>query len=381
MLNHNQAYWQQKGASLTVEAILAQPRLWQEGLAQVKARRSDIQAFWQQCGAHTRVVMTGAGSSLLAAQASVNWLRTVLPRQIDVIPATDLVLTPGMIDDHVCLVSVSSSGNTPETVTVVEQALAAHPQLCHLAITNNAGSRLATLAEQHPAGLFIPVPDGTSNGSFAATSEFTMPLWYLMLLLAPECWDEAEHVLPVLQRGAGYFLTHYADTLEQWAAEPRNTMVAIGSLSLKAVACETSLKLLEMGNGQVMTAWHSMLEFRHGPKLIINRDVTVIGYLAARPEIHRYDYDMLVELTGERSAGAQVVAIGHDVLPEGKKPADLYFHFASPELADYHESWATLLYVLFAQLAGLYRAIALGVTPDMPSRDGKVTKVANVTVY
>lgn len=381
MLNHNEAYWQQKGASLTVAAILAQPRLWQEGLEQVKARQSDITTFWQQGDADTRIVITGAGSSLLAAQASINWLRHVSSRQIDVIPATDLVLTPDDIQGNTFLVSVSSSGNTPETVKVVERALATHPQICHLAITNNANSRLAQLANQQPSGLFIPVPEGTSNGSFAATSEFTLPLWYLMLLVAPDSWAEAEKVLPVLQRGAHYFLTNYADGIEQWAGESRNNVVAVGSLSLKAIACETSLKLLEMGNGQVMTAWHSMLEFRHGPKLIINRDSTVIGYLAADSEIHRYDDDMMAELTRERSPGAQVIAIGHDVLPVGSKPGDRYFHFASPELADFHESWSTLVYVLFAQLAGLYSAITLGVTPDMPSRDGKVAKVAKVTVY
>ncbi|RJT18805.1 SIS domain-containing protein [Buttiauxella izardii] len=381
MLNHNEAYWQQKGASLTVAAITAQPRLWQEGLENVKARQSDIHAFWEKSDAKTRIVITGAGSSLLAAQACVNWLRTQVPNQIDVIPATDLVLTPESLNENSVLVSVSSSGNTPETVKVVERALAHNPKMRHLAVTNNANSRLAQLAQQHSEGLFVPVPEGTSNGSFAATSEFTVPLWYLMLLVAPAGWDEAAKVLPILQRGANHFLAHYAGDIEQWAAESRNNVVAVGSLSLKAVACETSLKMLEMGSGQVMTAWHSMLEFRHGPKLIINRDATVIGYLAARPEIHRYDIDMMAELTRERSRAAQVIAIGHDALPGGFKAGDHYYHFAAPELADFHESWASLIYVVFAQLAGLYSAIALGVTPDTPSSDGKVAKVAKVTVY
>ncbi|MEW7313160.1 SIS domain-containing protein [Buttiauxella gaviniae] len=381
MLNHNEAYWQQKGACLTVEAIVAQPRLWQEGLALVKARQAGLETFWRKSNADTRILITGAGSSLLAAQASVNWLRSVVPNPIDVIPATDLVLAPGTLHENTVLVSVSSSGNTPETVKVVEQALTIYPQMRHLAVTNNADSRLAQLAQQHPEGLFIPVPEGTSNGSFAATSEFTVPLWYLMLLVAPAGLSEAEKVLPVLQRGIHHFLTTYAADIEQWAKESRNNVVAVGSLSLKAVACETSLKLLEMGNGKLMTAWHSMLEFRHGPKLIINRDATVIGYLAARPDIQRYDLDMMTELTQERSAAAQIIAIGHDMLPAGTIAGDKYFHFASPELADYHESWASLIYVVFAQLAGLYCAIELGVTPDTPSRDGKVAKVAKVTVY
>lgn len=381
MLNHNESWWQEKGAALTAAAIVNQPRLWQEGFAQVTAQREAVDAFWNQCDADSRIVITGAGSSLLAAQSSLNWLQSVLPRQVEVIPATDLVLAPELACGNLILVSVSSSGNTPETVKVVERQLAAHPQTPHIAITNNAQSRLATLAREHANGLFIAVPEGTSNGSFAATSEFTLPMWYIMLLLAPARWSDLENVLPVLQRGATYFLDTFAADIEQWAAEPRDNMVAVGALSLKAIACETSLKLLEMGNGRIMTAWHSMLEFRHGPKLTVNRNATVIGYLAARPEIHRYDLDMMTELTRERSAAAQIVGIGHDVLPEGHAVCDRYYHFAAPELAQQHESFSAMLYVLFAQLAGLYRAIALGVTPDNPSRDGKVAKVAKVTVY
>ncbi|HCL5073760.1 TPA: SIS domain-containing protein [Salmonella enterica] len=381
MLNHNEGWWQGKGAALTASAIVAQPRLWQEGFTLVTGQKDAVSAFWQRCDTQRRIVITGAGSSLLAARSCVNWLRSVSDRHIDVIPATDLVLMADSIADDIVLVSVSSSGNTPETVNVVEKHLQAWPQTPHIAITNNAQSKLAQLASQHPSGLFIAVPEGTSNGSFAATSEFTIPMWYLMLQLAPNRWQELENALLVLVRSANYFLKTYAADIEQWAAQPRDNMVAIGSLSLKAVACETSLKLLEMGNGRIMTAWHSMLEFRHGPKLTINRDATVIGYIAARPEIERYDLDMMAELTRERSASAQIIGIGHDELAEGAVTCNRYYHFACPELADMHESFATMLYVLFAQLAGLYRAIALGVTPDNPSRDGKVAKVAKVTVY
>ncbi|MDW2745195.1 SIS domain-containing protein [Atlantibacter subterraneus] len=381
MLNHNEAYWQQKGAHLTVSAILNQPRLWQEGLEQVKQQQEVVTAFWQACPPGNRILITGAGSSLLAAQAAANWLRSVVSRPVEIVPATDLILQPHPIPSDIVLVSVSSSGNTPETVNVTEQILSAAPQTPYIAITNNPSSRLAKLANHSPTRMFIPAPDGTSNGSFAATSEFTIPMWYTMLLLVPEQWHQAERILPLLQRGASYFFEHEAAGIEQWAAGRRNNVVALGALSLKAIACESSLKLLEMGNGQVMTAWHSMLEFRHGPKLIINRDATVVGYMAANPDIHRYDKDMLVELRRERSPLAQIVAIGHDALPDHAQVADRYFHFACPELADFHEAWAAMLYVLFAQLAGLYCAIKLGVTPDMPSRDGKVAKVANVTVY
>ncbi|POT55346.1 silent information regulator protein Sir2 [Citrobacter amalonaticus] len=381
MLNHNEDWWQEKGAILTAKAIVAQPRLWKEGLERVKTQEEAIAAFWTGCENRHRIVITGAGSSLLAARSCLNWLRSVSERQIEVIPSTDLVLMPERMTDDVILVSVSSSGNTPETVRVVEKYLMSQPGLYHIAITNNAQSKLALLACQHPEGLFVPVPEGTSNGSFAATSEFTLPLWYLMLLLAPKRRQELENILPVLMRGAGYFLQNYASAIEQWATLERDNMVAVGALSLKAVACETSLKLLEMGNGSIMTAWHSMLEFRHGPKLIVNRDATILGYIAARPDLQRYDLDMMTELKRDRSEAAMIIGIGHDALPDEATVCDRYFHFSSPELAEVHESFTAMLYVLFAQLAGLYKAIAAGVTPDNPSHDGKVAKVAKVTVY
>ncbi|HCL5253047.1 TPA: SIS domain-containing protein [Salmonella enterica] len=381
MLNHNEDWWCEKGAILTAKAIVSQPGLWQEGFRRVKAQEKAITAFWVGCEKQRRIVITGAGSSLLATQSCLNWLYTVSNRQVEVIPSTDLILMPERITDEVILVSVSSSGNTPETVSVVEKQLQARPGLRHIAVTNNAQSKLAQLACRHPGGLFVPVPEGTSNGSFAATSEFTLPLWYLMLLLAPDRWHELENILPVLVRGTCYFLQNYASDIEQWATLERDNMVAVGALSLKAVACETSLKLLEMGNGGIMTAWHSMLEFRHGPKLIINRDATIIGYIAARADMRRYDLDMMTELKRERGETAMIIGVGHDALADDDAVCDRYYHFSCPELAESHESFAAMLYVLFAQLAGLYKAIAAGVTPDNPSQDGKVAKVAKVTVY
>lgn len=381
MLNHSEAWWQEKGAVLTAKAIVSQPRLWKEGLERVKEHKEAIAAFWTGRENQRRIVITGAGSSLLAAQSCLNWLQSVSERQTEVIPSTDLILLPERAMDDVILVSVSSSGNTPETVRAVEKHLKNRPGQCHIAITNNAQSKLARLASQHPEGLFVPVPEGTSNGSFAATAEFTLPVWYLMLLLAPERWHELENILPVLTRGAHYFLQNAASDIEQWATLDRDNMVAIGALSLKAVACETSLKLLEMGNGSIMTAWHSMLEFRHGPKLIINRDATIIGYIAARADLQRYDLDMMKELMRERSDPAMIIGVGHDALSDNAAVCDLYVHFSCPELSEMHESFAAMLYVLFAQVAGLYRAIAAGVTPDTPSPEGKVAKVARVTVY
>lgn len=95
------------------------------------------------------------------------------------------------------------------------------------------------------------------------------------------------------------------------------------------------------------------------------------------------DVHTLIVITSAGSSllAAQIVAMGHDARPKDAKPGDRCYHFSAPELADCHQSWATLIYVLFVQLAALYRVISLGVTPDIPSRGGKVPKVAKVTVY
>jgi len=117
------------GNSHTWREIQQQPTLWPttaervwEGMErlQVQARLKDA-----------RVVITGAGTSgYLAAAIAAAWPRSVA------VPSTDLLLnTERYIEDATVLLSVGRSGDSPESMAVVERVHRLCPDIWHLAIT------------------------------------------------------------------------------------------------------------------------------------------------------------------------------------------------------------------------------------------------------
>ncbi|WP_413724970.1 hypothetical protein [Sodalis sp. RH16] len=150
---------------------------------------------------------------------------------------------------------------------------------------------------------------GETGAVFAATAEFTLPLWYLLLIFRPDQWALAERALTVYRHGAQSFFSHQADRVMQLAEADAPLVVSLGSASLRYIAADASLKLLEMCNGLQVADDHSSLSFRHGPKLIVNQPVAVIVYLSPDEEILRYDLDMAAELKAQRHPLGKVVGI------------------------------------------------------------------------
>lgn len=380
----NEQRWLDKGGILTLQGILSQPGIWGEGLKIVRRHERQIVDFWHKLGDKPlNIILCGAGSSLNAARVVAPWLRRQTGHHIRVLASTDIVVKPELYLENrpTLLVSVTSSGSTPESLAVYELAERHIDECHHLIVVNDPDGELPRRAALNANSLHIPAPAGTKNGSFAATAEFTLPIWYLLLIFQPHQWALAERALAVYRHGAQSFFSNQADQVRQLAEADAPVMVSLGSASLQYVAADASLKLLEMCNGLQATDDHSSLSFRHGPKLIVNQPVTVIVYLSPDEEILRYDLDMAAELKAQRHPQGKIVGIYAAEDPRAAVACDELLHFSAPGLRELPEVFSGLLYIIFAQLLGLLRAGVLGVAPDNPSRDGKVAKVCRVTLY
>ncbi|WP_257574552.1 hypothetical protein [Hafnia alvei] len=80
-----------------------------------------------------------AGSSLSAARVAAQWLRQQTGREIQVLASTDIVVKPELYltNRPTLLVSVTSSGSTPESVAVFEHAERLIDDCYHLIIAND----------------------------------------------------------------------------------------------------------------------------------------------------------------------------------------------------------------------------------------------------
>src|SRR6185369_3763040 len=126
------------GNGHTWREIQQQPALWPTTAKLVLAEIEKLQA--QARLKDARVVVTGAGTSAYAASAiAAAWPRSVA------VPSTDLLLCPERyIADATVLLSLGRSGDSPESMAVVERVHQPPPKIWHLAVTCISRGGLAT---------------------------------------------------------------------------------------------------------------------------------------------------------------------------------------------------------------------------------------------
>ncbi|MGL4373471.1 MAG: SIS domain-containing protein, partial [Turicibacter sp.] len=93
-------------------------------------------------------------------------------------------------------------------------------------------------------------------------------------------------------------------------------LIILGAGSLKGIAREMSLKILELTAGQVNANYDTPLGFRHGPKSVINDKTLTIVLRQNEQYAVAYDEDLISELRREQKKN-RVVVLRNDVQQEG----------------------------------------------------------------
>jgi tagatose-6-phosphate ketose/aldose isomerase len=143
-------------------------------------------------------------------------------------------------------------------------------------------------------------------------------------------------------------------------------VVYLGSGLFKGLAREAALKLLELTDGTVVTAFDTALGFRHGPKTIVNDRTLVVVFVSNDPLTRRYDLDIIGELRADNLCGAVLAISAQPIEGEALVVPDLQ-HAADAELL--------FPFIAPAQLFGLHYSLHLGRTPDTPNATGAVNRV------
>ena len=336
---------------LTLSEIEQQTELW-------PATLRAVQEFTRETASETgRAVITGAGSSAYAAFSVAKAWPDAIAK-----PSTDLLVEDLQPLQSVrMLVSLGRSGDSPESIGVVNRLMQELPDMEHLAITCNAEGQLA-----RAAGVKALVLDPRTNDrSLVMTSSFTN------LALA----GMAFHSLPVLARELGPICSRVDNSLAELrasaaviAARNPTRIVFLASGALLGAALEGALKVLEMTAGSVVTYAETFLGLRHGPMSFLRGDTTVICFLSSNPRLRQYEEDVIEELR-EKQLGYIVGITAGDWREQGlhlRVPAN------APGLAD---ELRTPFEIVFAQLLGLELSLRAGLNPDSPSPDGVITRV------
>jgi glucosamine--fructose-6-phosphate aminotransferase (isomerizing) len=131
--------------------------------------------------------------------------------------------------------------------------------------------------------------------------------------------------------------------------------VFLGSGPFYGIACESMLKMKEMALVP-SDAFHS-LEFRHGPRSILSKEVLVTLFIS--DTARNYEIELLEEI---KSLGATTLAICDKTDENISDNADYLVETNS----DRTEFARSIIYMPMTQLLAFHKAISRGINPDVP---------------
>lgn len=376
-----------RGLLYTPAEIAQQPSTWPSTFALFKQRRAEIRDFLRAAGIqrepdpHPTVFLVGAGTSDYIGRSLTQLLRRLWQCEVIAVPSTDLLtnledwLVPG---SRYLWISFSRSGESPEGIAVLQQALESHPDIHHLIVCCNAQGRMLreTAGCKHVLG--IALPDAVQDRGLAMTSSFSNMVIFGQCLANIANPNAFQSILDQLVEAGKSFLPMAAESAAQLASGPFKKACFVGSGPLKAVAKESALKLLELTSGKTQAMSESALGLRHGPMAALDDETLFVAFLSGERTIQKYEIALLEEIGRKRLVKSRVVVCRSPSTAIRANADQVLAHNTSGLPDDYRPP----LDVTFGQLLGLFFSIRWNLKPDNPSPSGAINRVVqNVLIH
>jgi glutamine---fructose-6-phosphate transaminase (isomerizing) len=297
-------------SSSTYQEIMTQIDAWKDALRVLVTKQDDIRRLWHQ-GAYESVIVTGCGSTYYLALTAASLLQAATRCYVRAVPSSELLFNPDSLyvpQKRTLLVAISRSGVTTETIQAAQE----------FADRNYGDIVTISCYNDKPLNRFAMLNLAAQQGqevSIAQTRSFSA-----MLVMA----EQLARVLggEALQEDLfdGIDQTYVGSALqfaEQFTNPERFTRYfCLGGGSRYGLAAEAMLKMKEMSLTSA-EPFHP-LEFRHGPKSMVDSETVVIGLLSESG----WNAELAV-LEEMKVLGATTVSVGSVpgadyVLPEGK---------------------------------------------------------------
>jgi tagatose-6-phosphate ketose/aldose isomerase len=362
---------QELGLLYTPAEIAQQPATWQTTHRLFNESRHRLTNFLDRPHSERwTIYLVGAGTSDYIGHSIANLLRRRWGCEVCVVASTDLLTNRDDLvipDRNYLWISFSRSGDSPEGVSVLEQALTLNPNVKHLLVSCNRNGRMVELAQHNKNCCAVLLDDAVNDRSLAMTSSFTN-----MVLFGQELahlWDRESFdvTLERMTRAANYVLDEGASLAHSLAQQGYRRACFVGSGALAGTTRESALKILELTAGNIQTMHETTLGLRHGPMSSLNMETLFVEFVSTDDRRKRYDLDLLNEIRAKQVVRT-IVAVG-----QTDAASDYSLHCnAFDELGD---AYRPAVDVIFSQMLGLFSSIELGLKPDSPSPDGLISRV------
>ncbi|PAT01435.1 hypothetical protein CI105_06895 [Candidatus Izimaplasma bacterium ZiA1] len=382
MFGKNENYYQSNGAGFTAKEIAQQPCTWTKTYYLVKSMKNQIVDFLNKFDSDSIIYLTGAGTSEFVGNTIGDYINNLVTPEVRSIASANLVSNPDMYfkkDRKTLLVSFGRSGSSPESILSVNLA----NQLCndvhHLIITCNSEGTLAKESHNKSNYLTIILPDETHDQSFAMTSSYTNMM--LATILAFDIKNLAKHEKTIdhMSELTNEVIEYNYQLIDKLVLNFKfNRIVYLGSGTLKGMAQESALKILELSSGLVATMFDSPLGFRHGPKSIIQKNALTVVFLSDNEYTRSYEVDLLKEMLKQKVEDEILVVTNKPL----EKLANLDYVIELKKDVVEDDMVLVFPFITVAQIIALKKSLDLNIASDNPCPTGEVNRVVKgVTVY
>jgi glutamine---fructose-6-phosphate transaminase (isomerizing) len=329
--------------SATYREITSQTDAWQQAIKVMRTASLPTSKKYEQ------VFFTGCGSTYYLSLSAAALFQELVGETARAVPGGELLLNPQTVlplkkDDlggKTLLVAISRSGTTTETVKAVEKYKGENRG--DVIVISNYDETLSKYGDFN-----IIIPKGQEE-SVAQTRSFASMYVAAAALCARMAGrdDLLESMTALPQIGQRLMLDYESSARRIGENLDFNRFYFLGSGIRYGLACEVNLKMKEMSLTD-SEPFH-FLEFRHGPKSMVDEKTVVVGLLSE------------ANLNHERAVLNEIQALGGKVVSLAESGADVSFRSQVPEQV------RAVLYLPILQLMAFYRSLAKGLNPDRPN--------------
>ena len=296
----------ERGLEHTPREIWQQPDTWKKTYQRCEEKKAELNDVLRRAGigrgntSSPTVYLVGAGTSDYTGRALAPLFRQRWSCEVWPIPSTTLLTEfeefhrPGK---EYLWISFSRSGESPEGVALLEQALDRHREIRHLVITCNPLGPMAQICSRHPdRALALVLDEAVNDRGLAMTSSFSN------MVLAGQCLGHLEdlaqfgEVIEGMSTAGRKFLPSAAEAAAAITLLGCTRACFVGAGVLRAVADESALKVVELSAGKVTTLAETPLGLRHGPLSSVDGQTLFVAFLSSDSRRRGYELDLLREI-------------------------------------------------------------------------------------
>jgi glucosamine--fructose-6-phosphate aminotransferase (isomerizing) len=336
--------------------ILSQPTCWSTCLADLQQAKK-LQKVVDSFAGAADWLFIGCGSSYYVALSAAATMTSLTSLRARAAPASELLLYPNLVlaGGKSVHVLISRSGQTSEVVAAAELLKARGIRT--LAITCAVGQPLESVAAET---IIMSAADEKSTVMTRAFSSMLLALQVLAGTIARDSgFIDSLHAMP---EAVASLLESLPARIRDFVAAHRFAdYVYLGQGPFYGLAREGALKVTEMSVSYAQS-FHT-LEFRHGPKSIVEPETLLVFLLSE--SAYQAERETLEEM---KSLGATTLVVANRADARARAASDLLVELSLdvPELA------RLAPYLFAGQLLGLYTGLKKGFDPDSPRNLSRV---------